>query len=175
MVFDFDRAGICSFTGHRDLSAEKREALRPLLYRTLRNLALDRGFSVFLAGGAVGFDRIAAEEVLSLRRRYGGIRLYLLLPFPGYDAKWPAAERKALEELLEEADGRLYVSDAYGPGVYHARDRMLVNLSSVCVSYLEKTSGGTYYTVSYAKDAGVEVIPLAKLLREGYNDPGAGR
>ena len=183
MVFDFSRDAVCSFTGHRDLPPEKRDALRSLLRRTLRTLALDRGMSVFLTGGAMGFDRMAAEEVLALRERYGGIRLFLFLPFPGYDAKWPRGERAALADLLKKADGYYALitftsepgfcaADAYYPGVYFARDRMLVNLSSVCVSYLEKTRGGTFYTVSYAKDAGIEVIPLANRIAGRYNDPG---
>ncbi len=172
MVFDFSRDAVCSFTGHRDLPPEKRDALRSLLRRTLRTLALDRGMSVFLTGGAMGFDRMAAEEVLALRERYGGIRLFLFLPFHGYDAKWPRGERAALADLLKKADGSLCAADAYYPGVYFARDRMLVNLSSVCVSYLEKTRGGTFYTVSYAKDAGIEVIPLANRIAGRYNDPG---
>ena len=172
MTFDFDRDKVCCFTGHRSLSPEKREAVLPPLRAAVRSLALDRGYTVFLTGGAVGFDLLAAGEILSFRERYGGVSLYLLLPFPGYDRRWPEAERELLRRQIEKADGVLYASPAYGPGVYHARDRMLVNFSSVCVSFLEKSTGGTYFTVSYAHETGVEVISLAKRLTEGYNDSG---
>ena len=167
MILPNDPSRVCCFTGHRDISPAKEALLSPLLTATLRNLLLDRGFTDCLCGGAVGFDTIAAEHFLALRDRYGAGKLHLLLPFPGYDDRWPREARDRLFRLTERADSLLYVSDAAFPGVYYKRDRMLVNLSSLCLSYLTRSRGGTYYTVSYAHDAKKEIINLAKLPQMG--------
>ena len=55
----------------------------------------------------------------------------------------------------------VYTSQAYTAGCMHKRNRHLVDNSSVCVCYLTKDSGGTAYTVRYARKRGLEVINLA--------------
>ena len=42
------------------------------------------------------------------------------------------------------------------------RNRHLVDNSSLCISYLTSDSGGTAYTVDYAKANGLKVINLAE-------------
>ena len=42
------------------------------------------------------------------------------------------------------------------------RNRHLVDNSSVCVCYLTKDSGGTAYTVRYAKEKGLEIVNLVQ-------------
>ena len=158
---------VCCFTGHRDISPAKEALLSPLLTLTLRNLLLDRGFTDYLCGGAVGFDMIAAEHFLALRDQYSVGKLHMVLPFPDYDDRWPPESRRRLSQLLEKADSVLYVADHAFPGIYYKRDRMLVNLSSLCVAYLTRAKGGTYYTVSYAYDGKKEIINLAKLPQMG--------
>ena len=167
MILPDNPSQVCCFTGHRDISPEKEALLSPLLTLTLRNLLLDRGFTDYLCGGAVGFDMIAAEHFLSLRDQYHTGKLHLLLPFPGYDDRWPTEARERLRILMDRADSVLYAADHSFPGVYYKRDRMLVNLSSLCVAYLTRSRGGTYYTVSYAYDAKKEIINLAKLPQMG--------
>ena len=44
------------------------------------------------------------------------------------------------------------------------RNRMLVNGSDICIVYLASSKGGTAYTVSYAKEKGVEVVNLYESL-----------
>ena len=55
----------------------------------------------------------------------------------------------------------VYVSRQYTRGCMHERNRHLVDNSSVCVCYLNRESGGTAYTVDYAKKQGLEIINLA--------------
>ena len=43
----------------------------------------------------------------------------------------------------------------------HERNRYLVDNSGLCLCYLVKRGGGTYYTVQYAKKQGLPVINLA--------------
>lgn len=44
----------------------------------------------------------------------------------------------------------------------HRRNRHLVDNSGVCVCYLTRNSGGTAYTVNYAKKQGVNVFNIAE-------------
>ena len=38
------------------------------------------------------------------------------------------------------------------------RDRFMVDNSSVCISYLYKSTGGAYYTTKYAVEKEIEII-----------------
>ena len=172
MQFDFRSDQVCCFTGHRRIPDAEAVRLWGELLDKIRVLHLKRGYNVFLCGGAIGFDQLSAEAVLTLREQYPAIKLYLLLPFPGYDEKWTERERLERNTLMKHADGFLYAADAYFPGVYYKRDRMLVNLSSVIIAYLKKTRGGAYYTASFAYDSGLEIINLAKGDPAVYNERG---
>ena len=169
MQFDFRSDQVCCFTGHRQIPDAEAARLWGRLLRQIRALYLERGYTVFLCGGAVGFDQLAAEAVLALRETYPAIRLYLFLPFPGYDENWSERQRLERNTLLKHADGCLYAADAYHKGVYYKRDRMMVNLSSVIIAYLQKKRGGAYYTASFAYDSGLEIINLAKENPTVYN------
>ena len=46
-------------------------------------------------------------------------------------------------------------------GCMYKRNRHLVDHSGICVCYLTKDSGGTAYTVRYARTHGLEIINLA--------------
>ena len=53
-----------------------------------------------------------------------------------------------------------YVCDDYAPGCMFMRNRAMVDMSSICVSFQKRERGGTAYTVSYARRQGVRVINL---------------
>ena len=53
------------------------------------------------------------------------------------------------------------MSEAYTQGCMHRRNRHLVDHSSVCICYLTGSSGGTAYTVNYARKQGLEIINIA--------------
>lgn len=52
-----------------------------------------------------------------------------------------------------------------------AKNRHLVDNSSVCVAYLTRSGGGTAYTVEYAKKHGLKVINIAANLKKAQNVP----
>lgn len=65
------------------------------------------------------------------------------------------------ERIKAQADKVVYTSQEYTRDCFHKRNRHLVDHSSVCVCYLTKTTGGTDYTVSYARLKGLEVLNVA--------------
>lgn len=153
------------FTGHRDLGGEAELAhLRAALKAEVARLAKE-GATVFRAGGALGFDTEAALAVLRQRKETPEIRLELLLPCRNQAQKWSAEQISLYEKILAHADACTYVSEKYYRGVMHVRNRALVDGSDACVAFLrEGASGGTAYTVDYAKKHGVPVINLAERL-----------
>ena len=149
------------FTGHRELSPEETE-LAAIRLRDTIDCLIEMGATDFYAGGAVGFDTLAARAVIARKNSGADIRLHLLLPFPGQDRRWSAEDKAAYRSILEMADSSEYYCDKYLPGIYHLRDRAIVEHSEIIVAFLSKMSGGTAYTVSLAEKLGREIINLAE-------------
>ena len=91
------------FTGHRELPAEYLPEISKHLEDTLVTL-IEQGYRYFGAGGALGFDTLAAQAVLRLRERYPQIRLILVLPCLNQTRGWPQADVDIYEELKRRAD-----------------------------------------------------------------------
>ena len=64
----------CCFTGHRRIPPEAVAPLRERLEAEIESL-IRQGVRYFGAGGALGFDTLAAEAVLDLKAVYPFIRL----------------------------------------------------------------------------------------------------
>ena len=155
------RAKTCCFTGHRLIAAADRPLLRPRLREEIL-LCYGRGVRNFGTGGALGFDMLAAEEVLSLREsECPDARLILVLPCRNQADRWSAADREHYAAILAAADKVVYTSDAYFNGCMQKRNRHLVDCSGHCIAYLTHDFGGTAYTVRYAMESGlsVSIIP----------------
>lgn len=150
------------FTGHRDMTAEQTELAANMLRKTIDQL-ISLGATDFYTGGALGFDTLAARAVLARRNSGANIKLHLLLPFPGQEKSWSQNNRNNYTAIIELADSKEYFHEKYVPGVYHLRDRAIVESSEVIVAFLSKESGGTAYTVSLAKKLGREIINLAEI------------
>lgn len=70
-------------------------------------------------------------------------------------------------QLLQREHGYVFVlfQPIQGAGCMHRRNRHLVDNSGVCVCYLTRNSGGTAYTVNYAKKQGVNVFNIAENIK----------
>ena len=153
---------ICCFTGHRIIPNAEREEIKERLKSTLVSLIEKKGVTLFIAGGALGFDTMAALEVLSLRERYPEIKLRLAIPCENQTKGWKEKDILLYEEIMSQADDVVYTSRTYTSGCMHIRNRYMVDSSDFCVAYMTKESGGTAYTVKYAEKKGVEVINVAE-------------
>ena len=151
---------ICCFTGHRDIPLTERKKIQKRLETALLRL-IDQGVCYFGAGGALGFDTLAAQVVLRLRERYPQIRLILVLPCLNQTRGWAQADIDAYEEIKHCADKVTYTSEHYFRGCMQKRNRHLADNSSVCICYLTKPTGGTAYTVNYARRSGLRIINIA--------------
>ena len=77
----------CSFTGHRIIKKSHSAKLRELLSRAIE-YAYSNGVRTFYSGGAIGFDTLAASEVIKFRASHPDTRLVILVPCPEQSAKW---------------------------------------------------------------------------------------
>ncbi len=147
------------FTGHRDIKGD-RDLLFLNVYNAVEKL-IKSGYIYFGAGGARGFDALASEAVLKLKEKYSNIHLILVLPFINQYEKekgWSREEIYEHKNIKEKASKVVYVQRIYSKGCYYKRNRHLVDFSSVCLCYLYKMYGGTFYTVKYAKKRSLVII-----------------
>ncbi|HRN20742.1 MAG TPA: SLOG family protein [Prevotella sp.] len=110
---------------------DEREDL--LLYRTQTNISrvssgylrkaagysdfyIEQGYQYFGAGGALGFDTLAAQTVLNLKQWYPCIKLILVLPCKDQAARWRANDVKEYERIKSHADKIVYTADRYFNG-----------------------------------------------------------
>ena len=155
------------FTGHRHIAAYDRAELQKELKKEL-TYQISQGVTVFRAGGAIGFDTLAALTVLELKKLYPHIRLELILPCPSQTEKWNERDTAIYQSILKEADSHRYISAHYFNGLLQLRNRALVEGADVCIAYLNNShGGGTAYTSALAIRSGLDYINLAE--RVGWN------
>ena len=155
---------ICCFTGSRDIVRASYEDIYLHLSKLIVELIEKEGFTDFRAGGARGFDTIAAFCICDLKKHYPSIKLHLILPCKDQDKLFSPKERAVYRTLLEKADSVTFLQEKYDSGVMFRRNRALVDGSDLCVAFLQKLSGGTYQTVNYARKQGVKTVNLLKYM-----------
>lgn len=159
---ELNREKCACFTGHRILSRDERAELRVTLRLELLRL-INLGYTTFLAGGALGFDTVAEQEVLRLKNEISEeIKLVLVLPCRDQDLNWRERDSAVFHALRRSADEVIYTGETYERGCMFVRNRYLVDHSSVCLYFLRERAerGGTAYTVRYAERKGLKMIDL---------------
>lgn len=154
---------ICCFTGHRKIPERLHKKIYKALYKTVEQKILD-GVLYFGVGGALGFDSMAEAVILELKKKYPDIKLILVLPCPDQDKFWGERDKAFLRSVIQASDKVTYAEPHYTPSCMHKRNRHLVEQSGHCICYLTEESGGTAYTVSYAREHGLDVTNIADLI-----------
>ena len=154
------RAITCCFTGHRQIPKVEYPAVRARLTYAIRDL-YEKGYRRFVAGGAVGFDTMAADVVLAFRRHYPEISLILMLPCADQDAKWTSEEKAVYQKQKDEADEVILLAERYFDGCMQKRNQAMVDASSACIAYLTRARSGAGQTVRMAERAGLSITNVA--------------
>lgn len=162
----------CCFTGHRNILSADREEIARQLGKTITEL-IHAGIDRFIAGGARGFDTLAAQAVLLLRKSYPDIRLILALPCLSQTKCWSIEDIAVYEAIKSQADEIVYTAQNYTRGCMHKRNRYMVDSSGICVCCWIKDKGGTAYTVHYAEKKGLKIINIAQRLGHDAEEPEA--
>lgn len=153
----------CCFTGHREIPLGTYQLIFKKTEDMVESL-IQKGYLYFGAGGALGFDTIAAFTVLKLKERYPYIRLILVIPCLAQTRGWSREDVEIYEDIKSKADKVVYTSQEYTRDCMHKRNRHLVDNSSACIAYLTESEGGTAYTVNYALKNGLTVFNIAELI-----------
>lgn len=141
----------CCFTGHRIIKKTEIDLIKSKLKDVVIKLIND-DINIFICGGALGFDTIAAQEILAQKNTYKDIKLILALPCKEQDKNWKEKEIVIYKSILQRADKIIYVSDEYSKDCMLKRNRYMVDNSNFCICYLRNKRSGTAYTVNYAKN-----------------------
>lgn len=160
---------VCCFSGHRIIERSKIIPLSESLENTILKL-ISEGITHFVAGGALGFDTLCAKTVLYLKEKHPEISLTLVLPCRDQAKYWSDSQKALYENIKKQSDNIIYISQSYVDGCMQARNRALVDASGYLICYLKKNSGGTAYTVNYAKEKGLNIINLAEENRQKQMD-----
>ena len=155
-----DRKITCCFTGHRVIPGMDKERVRANLARAVGDLYKE-GYRHFVAGGAIGFDTVAAETVLAFRRHYPDITLTLILPCADQDARWTEEEKAVYRAQKEKADEVICLANRYFDGCMQKRNQAMVDASSACIAYMTRPRSGAGQTVRMAERAGLTLINVA--------------
>lgn len=152
----------CCFTGHRSIPKEDYSIIKERLKKEIIKL-IEQGVCYFGAGGALGFDTIAAQTVLELKEVYPNIKLILVLPCKNQTYRWQEKDKEIYEDIKRKCDKYVYISEEYSSQCMLKRNRHLVDNSNFCICYLTKKQGGTAYTVKYAHEEGLYIVNTAEL------------
>lgn len=151
----------CFFTGHRVI--EETDALSEKLKDAITAM-IENGVSIFICGGALGFDTLAAEAVLKLKEKYE-ITLCLYLPCDDQTDGWEIDDIFRYNMILSSSDEVFYVSHGTkSPALMKKRNRAMVEAADYCICYMKNPSSGTGQTVRMAEEKGIEVINLYEIM-----------
>ena len=155
----------CAFTGHRQIKNEHRSALPALVLRAVE-YAYSEGCRDFFAGGALGFDTVAAREVIRFRMRHPDVRLVLLLPCQNQTDMWSGYQQEAYDHVLACADEVKYISESYFDGCMRERNFALANAADILIAYVGRGRSGAAQTVRFAESLGKTVYNLYPTLEK---------
>ena len=157
----------CCFTGHRPSKLPwgyREDDLRCLdlkmdIVQALVSL-YQRGFRHFLCGMAEGCDLYFAESLLLLRQVHADVTLGAAVPFRGQADRWSAEQRERYHRILDGCDSVFLQQEQYAPGCMMARNRYMVNHSSLLLACYNGEAGGTRSTILYARERKLEIVTI---------------
>lgn len=154
----------CFFSGHRVLPEMRRGSIILLLERFIVE-KYNEGITDFISGGALGFDTLAAQTIIRLKRYfdiYEKMRLILYLPCYDSDYNWSVYDRDIFMQIKFYADEiEIIEKSAYTDTCMKNRNLKMVEDSCCGIVYKTTNVGGTGQTVSMAKKLNRPIINLA--------------
>ena len=139
----------CAFTGHREFY----DGFSPRkLKKQIKHMIL-QGVTTFYNGMAMGFDLLAAEKVLELKKQFPQVKLSLCIPCYNQERNFSESDKLRYQKIYKKADEKVLLSDSYYRGCMQVRNKYMVDRADALIAYCVKESGGAAYTVAYFKKA----------------------
>ena len=149
----------CSFTGHRSIPYSHEERLSSLLGRAIA-YAYEEGCRNFYTGGAIGFDTMAARQLISFRISHRDVKIIVAVPCKDQDAMWTDAQKDNYAFILSNADEIIFVSEEYTKDCMRKRNEYLADVCDILIAYSGRSSSGSAQTVRMAEARGKTVYNL---------------
>ena len=152
----------CCFTGHRELPPIGSDEYGKLInaLEAAVNDALAFGCTRFVIGGARGFDLLAGEWILALKKVVPAVTLSVYVPHAGQANGFPPGDARRYRTVLKEADEMLCLSEIYHRGCMQERNERMVHDSDLCIAYVRKRVSGSGQTMKLAEAKGIPVFRL---------------
>jgi len=144
------------FTGHRRIAMPTHE-LEKKTWALISKAYFEKGITHFIFGGALGFDLLAAEQILMFRDGKE-MTLEIAVPCENQTRGWSKYQRQRYEYIKSQADVVSECTAPYSPHAMHMRNKFMVSKSSLVIAYYEDgRNGGTKNTLDYAEKNGREI------------------
>lgn len=113
---------------------------------------ISMGCDTFYTGMAMGFDIVAAEAVLLLKKANTrlDIKLVCVVPFRGQGECFNDYWQGKYNNILSGADEIITLSECYHTGCYQVRNKFMVDNCDYVLTWFDGKSGGTRNTLNYA-------------------------
>lgn len=141
---------IVAFAGHR--YGYDHIEIKPELEMTIENL-INKGYKTFYCGGKGAFDALSASIVYSMKKKYDGVKMYLILSSYHHDSeRW---------QLADIYDGSIYpeLEECYYKARITKRNEWIVDNCDVLVCHIITTQqSGAYQMLKYARKKNKPII-----------------
>lgn len=167
---DIKRKNACFFTGHRMMPANRLDRIKRILKLRIKDLIEYKGVDTFIAGGAIGFDMLAAETVLELKTEFPEIKLYLYLPCYNQSSRWTENNQFKWQMIMTKVDDYIYVTEGnYTAECMRKRNLKMADDAENCIAYCVLSKSGTGATLAYAERRGCDIYNIADIIYEDAN------
>ncbi len=169
---DFDRLNAhksrcVAFTGYRTAKMLRAanyvsiSLIEDKCYETVKML-YNNDYDTFLSGAAEGFDLIAAKAVIRLRDEGADVRLIMVVPFIGQEARYDAENKELYRSICNAADGVVTLFEKFEHDYqFLRRNDCLIEHSACLICFYDGQRGGTMYTVNKAEKVGMPIFNIA--------------
>lgn len=159
----------CCFTGYRPNKFPFALQKDDTDYIKFENKLIDAVFSlpnegcnIFFTGMAMGYDIIAAETVLLLKKSLKDkeIRLICVIPFKDQPQSFSEEWKERYNNVVEKADEVIYLSQEYHNGCFQVRNKYMIDNSDIVITWFDGKPGGTANTIKYAQKKNKRIVNL---------------
>lgn len=117
-----------------------------MIRRHMRDLLQKHDNPTLISGGALGIDQMWMQVGL-----YLGLEVIAVIPFKGFEERWPSSSRQEFENLLAQCKEVRYIDNKFSMAAYQKRNEWMVDNSDLLIAYWNGSNGGTANCVQYAR------------------------
>lgn len=125
--------------------------------KTIFEGAIKYGLKNFLTGMAEGFDMIATEILVELKKTYNNIKIIAVIPCSGQEKKWKPSQRTRYHKIINQCNDSIILYDSYTKTCMNDRNKYMVEHSSIVIACFNGLPSGTGNTIRFGKENGCKI------------------